>query len=59
MWGALRRAYAQNAEVGAVGACDVGEGYAFDAEGQVVRIGAPPHYCGEQPEYTIAKALCQ
>ena len=24
------------------GACDVGEGYAFDAEGQVVRTGAPP-----------------
>ena len=25
------------------GACDVGEGYAFDAEGQVVRVGTPPH----------------
>jgi hypothetical protein len=25
------------------GACDVVDGFAFDAEGQVVRIGAPPH----------------
>lgn len=25
------------------GGCDVGEGYAFDAEGQVIRVGAPPH----------------
>jgi thymidine kinase len=24
------------------GACDLGEGYAFDADGQVVRVGTPP-----------------
>ena len=25
------------------GACDLGEGYAFDADGHVIRVGAPPH----------------